>query len=226
MDFNFFGRKTHIKIEYVIIGAVMLSVAAIITGYKLITRDQGIIIEAGPDGWEEIGEGGNGDAEDAGKKDEIKVYVVGCVNKPGVVTLNRGQIIEDAIIAAGGATGEADIENINLAFSLNYNLMLKIRAKREGSSLNGSFSAGVGALIVQDSGGAVVEEPSEIGRININSATVKELDTLPGIGEATATDIVIYREQHGAFDKIEDIMNVPGIKEAKFEAIKEYIVAD
>lgn len=226
MDIIFFGRKTHIKIEYVIIGAVLLSIAAIITGYKLITRDQGIIIEADSSGREEISEGGNGDVEDAGKKDEIKVYVVGCVNKPGVVTLNRGQIIEDAIIAAGGATGEADIENINLAFSLNYNLMLKIRAKGEGSPSNGSFSAGVGAVIVQDSGGSVVEEPSEIGRININSATVKELDTLPGIGEATATDIVIYREQHGAFDKIEDIMKVPGIKEAKFEAIKEYIVAD
>lgn len=69
--------------------------------------------------------------------EEIKVYVVGEVNKPGVVTLRKGQIIEDAIKAAGGPTNKADIENINLAFELQENVMLKILPKVDTTAVNG-----------------------------------------------------------------------------------------
>lgn len=225
MDFNFFGIKLHIRSKFIVIGVVLLAAAAIIIGYKLITKDQGIIIDAGTDSQGEISVNIKTDGEESGEKDEIKVYVVGCVNDPGVVTINRGQIIQDAIEAAGGATSEADIYNINMAFVLNYNLMLRIYAKDEMHA-GGNPNAGSGADVIQSSGGSLVDPVAEDGKININSASVQELDTLPGIGEATATDIVIYREQQGAFDKIEDIMNVSGIKEAKFEAIKEYIIVD
>lgn len=68
------------------------------------------------------------------EKEEIKVYVTGCVNKPGVITLEKGQLIDDAIKAAGGATKEADLENINLAYELKENLMLRIKSKPTASN--------------------------------------------------------------------------------------------
>lgn len=128
--------------------------------------------------------------EEAEEVPKIKVYVVGCVNKPGVVTLEKGQVIDDAIKAAGGATGEADLENINLAYELKDNTMLRIKSKSEAqgdpasqspasSASNASKSqapakpaqqkaeaaqsgrANSGADIINDSLGAVVADEKE-----------------------------------------------------------------
>lgn len=236
MNFSLFGVKVQIKKEYVVVGAAILVVAIMLIGYNLIKKDRGIIIDAkaNPNGGVNVQVGADDKGHEGGKDagmdddepDEIKVYVTGCVNNPGVVTLLRGQILEDAVIAAGGATDEADIENINLAYILNYNMMIKIRSIHEKIELEGSNAAGMGVLLVKNSGGAVVAEPTESKKININTASVTELDTLPGIGEATAEAIVKYREQKGVFKKIEDIMNIPGIKEAKFESIKDFITVN
>ncbi|HOQ06256.1 MAG TPA: helix-hairpin-helix domain-containing protein [Clostridiales bacterium] len=172
---------------------------------------------AGPDG---------GSAEN---KDEIKVYVVGCVKNPGIVTLTKGQMICDAVREAGGLTEDADADNINMVYSLNENVMLVIKSKNENNA------AGEGALVRSDSGpGAEVigsGDDTPAGRngikpVNINTAGIDELDTLPGIGEAKARDIIAYREKHGRFNRIEDIMKVPGIKQNRFESIKDYITVD
>jgi competence protein ComEA len=73
---------------------------------------------------------------------EIKVYVVGCVNKPGVVTIKKGQVIDEAIKMAGGATKEADLENINLAYIINENTMLRIKSKASNIAVNETISKG------------------------------------------------------------------------------------
>lgn len=168
--------------------------------------------------------------------DKIKVYVVGEVKNPSVVTLEKGQIIEEAILLAGGVTENADIENINLAYILTENVMLQIKAKKdiEENTLqdeeleepaNEMF---VGMNIVSDSGGAVIGESSSSLslKININSASKEQLSTLPGIGPATANNIIAFREEMGKFDKIEDIMNVSGIGDAKFRKLKDFITVD
>lgn len=175
------------------------------------------------------------------EEEGIKVYIVGCVKKPGIVTLKKGQIINDAIAAAGGATQDADLDNINLAFKLSDNVMLKIRSKKENilteppktgqNAPNNSSSKGnTGIKVVADSGGAVVDDTNtggkNGGKININSASIDELDTLPGVGKETAKDIIAYREKSGKYKTISDIMKVPGIKQNKFDKLKDYINAN
>ncbi len=165
----------------------------------------------------------------ANEEGKIKVYVVGCVRKPGIVTLLKGSMICDAVSEAGGLTEEADRDNINMVYSLNENVMLYIKSKKDESD-----GLGKGAVIVSDSGkGAEVigkgDDPAGADRnvlVNINTAGVDELDTLPGIGEATARDIIAYRDKYGGFGVIEDIMKVPRIKDNRFESIRDYITVE
>jgi competence protein ComEA helix-hairpin-helix repeat region len=167
-------------------------------------------------------------------KEEIKIYVTGCVKNPGIVTILKGQLIDDAIKLAGGVTKDADMSNINLVYKLEDNTMLYIKSAKEttqavqGTSNEGG--AGKGVKLVIDSGGAVVNEGQKSsksnGKIDINKASLDELDTLPGIGEATAQDIISYREDNGPFKTIQDIMKVPRIKESRFEKIKDFITVD
>lgn len=169
----------------------------------------------------------SGYSKQAVKPDEIKIYVVGCVNKPGIVSLNKGQIVDEAIQAAGGFTAEADRENVNLAYVLRENVMLRIKSQAETQQEKTTAKEPAGMEIISDSGGTIVAgETAEKGagqKINLNTATAGELDTLPGIGAATAQDIIQYRESHGGFKDIEEIMQVPRIKESRFNAIKDFI---
>lgn len=143
----------------------------------------------------------------------IWVYVVGEVKQPGVYALSSGAMVSEAIEAAGGFTEQGDTEAINLVAILGENTMIKIPAK-------GERIADSTWLI---SGSTSDQTAQSAGKININTASQEELCTLSGIGENTAKKIISYRESKGPFQTIEDIMNVPGIKESKFEAIKEDI---
>jgi competence protein ComEA len=144
------------------------------------------------------------------KPKEIKVYVTGLVKSPGVYTMKDGDRIDDAIKLAGGALEGADLSNINLAEKVKDEQMIKIPKVGEDNSSTGE----IGDVKKAD------------GKININKATKEELDTLPGIGEVTAQRIIDFREQHGNFQKIEDIMNVSRIGPKLFEQIKDKITVD
>ncbi|WKV08777.1 helix-hairpin-helix domain-containing protein [Thermoanaerobacterium sp. CMT5567-10] len=144
------------------------------------------------------------------KPKEIKVYVTGLVKSPGVYTMKDGDRIDDAIKLAGGALEGADLSNINLAEKVKDEQMIKIPKVGEDSSSTGGIS----------------DVKKADGKININKATKEELDTLPGIGEVTAQRIIDFREQHGNFQKIEDIMNVSRIGPKLFEQIKDKITVD
>ncbi len=143
----------------------------------------------------------------------IRVYVTGAVQQRAVYVLPRGSIVEDALEAAGGALDDADLTRINLALELQDQQHVHVPLEGEVSpppAISGGVSAG---------------ERVTGGVVNINTASAKELETLPGVGEVTARRIIDYREAHGPFETIEDIQNVPGIGEKTFEGIKEMITA-
>lgn len=244
MSLNVMGLEINIRKELFVVIVLCLCIAVGLAGYGISRSNQKIIVEAGEgDGEENIDdaagqvkendtvpavETGEADDEIAGKtEDEIKVYIVGCVKNPGVVTLKKGQLIDDAVKAAGGVTSDADLNGINLVYKLNENVMLYIRSKKESEPIRENGEAGKAVKVVSDSGGVVIggDEPEKnaSSKININTASASELDTLPGIGEATAKDIIEYREKNGPFKSVKDIMKVPRIKESRFNSIKDFI---
>lgn len=149
----------------------------------------------------------------------IIVYICGAVKTSKVVTLKENSRICDAIDAAGGLTNDADLTTINLAYILEDGEKIYIPKKGENienlSSLNSNN---------QDSSYSSYSSSNfKNNKININKATQTELETIPGIGPSTALKILDYREKNGKFLSIEDIKNVSGIGEAKYEKIKNYI---
>jgi competence protein ComEA len=141
----------------------------------------------------------------------LRVYISGAVRRPDVYLLPSGSIVKEALAAAGGPTDEADLDRLNLAMELRD--QQQVYVPRRGEAVPAVVPPG-GA----DPGGA-----SAGGPININTATIEELDALPGVGPAIAGRIVDYREAYGPFTTIEEITNVRGIGPATFEEIKERI---
>ena len=149
------------------------------------------------------------------KSEETKivffVHVCGQVKNPGVYQLEEGARIYDAIQLAGGLTEEACEEAVNLAEKVIDGEQIWIPDKAEAEKM-GSVN------------GNLKEKQTESGLVDLNTATKEQLMTLTGIGEARAKDILAYREEYGRFQTIEDIMKVPGIKDAAFAKIKDEIV--
>lgn len=141
--------------------------------------------------------------------DRIGVYISGEVKNTGVYYLKKGSRITDLINICGGLTEEADVSKINPAQKLNDSDKIIIPKKEENLNTESIEDTNESDINVQE-------------KININTATKDELTSLNGIGEATANKIINYRNKN-KFREIEDIMNVPGIGEAKFSNIKDYI---
>jgi competence protein ComEA len=128
----------------------------------------------------------------------ITVYISGAVATPGVYTLPDGSRIDEAVKAAGGVLDGAEMATINLAKPLVDGEQINVPGVPNTTHVNA-------------------------GRVNINVATVTELETLPGIGPSAAQSIVDYRLENGLFQSIEDIQKVPGIGPATFDGIKDFI---
>ena len=152
------------------------------------------------------------------EQEMITVHITGEVNYPGVVVLKRGDRVVDAIEAAGGEKPEADLNKLNLAYVLNDGEKIYVPNKNENSE-NIEYITSKISEITSDANSRATT------KININSATEQELIELPGIGEATAKKIISYRQENGKFKNIEELKNVPGIGNSKFENIKELISA-
>lgn len=146
----------------------------------------------------------------------ILVDVRGAVNKPGVYALAVGSRVQDALALAGDVLATADTRNLNLARKLNDGeqvyvpLQGEVIATPPPAAKSGSTQA------------TTLKAPT--GKVNINTASLAELDTLPGIGASLGQRIIDYRTQNGDFKKIEDLKKVRGIGDALFEQIKELIV--
>lgn len=151
------------------------------------------------------------------------VEVGGAVNKPGVYQIETGSRVLDAIRAAGGCLAEADTASTNLAALLTDGMRIAIPFKATPVA---TIPAGVRSEpvvipdIATDTPTAV---PTSSGLININTATQAELETLPRIGPATAQKIIAYREQHGPFQTIEELLDVSGIGPVTLADIRELI---
>lgn len=153
-------------------------------------------------------------AEQAAQAKLLKVYVSGAVQRPGIYDLPAGSRATDAVAKAGGFTELANMEKVNLAKKL-----------KDGSQVNvPSLSAARRKALPKssdtdtvNSSGTTVPE-----KVNINTADAEQLDTLPGVGRATAQKIIDYRSSH-PFTKIEDLKQVSGIGEAKFAQMQDRV---
>lgn len=149
----------------------------------------------------------------------IFVYVCGAVKHPGVYELPKGSRVFEAVDEAGGLAGEADGTHTNLAAPLVDGQQVTIYTKEETAGIQGTAGAEEG----QEGdlpGGATV---TGAVKVNINTASSLELQTLNGVGASRAADIIAYREANGPFATIEDIMKVPGIKTSLFNRFKDCI---
>lgn len=136
------------------------------------------------------------------------VHVVGAVRRPGLYRLANGARIADALRRAGGATRRADLTLVNLAAPVSDGTQVVV-PRRVSAAEAGGGEAGDAA--------------ASAGPVHLNTATVDQLDELPGVGPVTAQKIVDWREQHGAFSSVDDLDAIPGIGPARLEQLRELV---
>ena len=136
----------------------------------------------------------------------IRVYVSGAVKKPDVYSLPPGSIVKDALSAAGGPAEDADLDRINLAARVNDGMQVHFPRKGEPAAAPGSPGAAPAS-----------------GPLDVNTATLEQLDALPGVGPAIAQRIIDYRAEHGPFTAVDQLKDVKGVGDALFEKIKDLV---
>lgn len=157
----------------------------------------------------------------------IKIYIKGEIEKPGLYEIGADVRLTELIDIAGGATENADLERLNLAAILTDGTTVVIPTVGSNEEIDPMIAIS-SQTDYQTKSDKKTASPDKItsGTININNADASELMRLPGIGEATAQKIISYREKNGNFLSVEEIMNVPGIGEKKFETIKPYLAVE
>lgn len=201
---------------------IILALFCILSSFYLYGRNkskvfkdeymQNIFVEENEEG-NKISE--NGSTETFGENivnnttNKITVEIKGEVKNPDVYEIDDGSIIRDLINMAGGLTEEANIDGINRAEKIKANQLIVIPNKDNENNNIGSSSVSTGV--------------SSDGIININTATISELQNITGVGEVKAQSIINYREKNGGFKSIEEIKNVDGIGDKTFEKIKDQI---
>lgn len=152
-------------------------------------------------------------------KKMITIFVSGEVNKPGIVTLESGNRLADAVEKLDGPTKDAELNKVNMA--------LKVEDEKHYiiPKIGEDIKSDEDIISNEDTNLSKMDKENENknNKININTATVQELDTLPGIGEATANKIVQYRQENKSFKSLEEVKNVNGIGDKKFDNIKDFI---
>ncbi len=144
------------------------------------------------------------------------VHICGAVAAPGVYEMPEGSRVYQAVEAAGGFLSQADEGYLNLAAPVHDGMKITVYTREEAKTAPApeALSEGLSGKVEGKESGA---------KVNINTAGKEELMTLKGIGESRAEDIIAYRKKLGAFSEIEEIMQVPGIKDGAFQKIKEQI---
>lgn len=142
---------------------------------------------------------------------DVVAHVAGRVRRPGIVVLRSGDRVADAVQAAGGALPRVDLASLNLARLVVDGEQILVGV---GPPASGAGSTGAGPL-----GGTGSGTGTGAGKINLNTATAAELEELPGVGPVTASSIIAFREEHGAFTSVEELLDVSGIGEATLAEI-------
>lgn len=148
-------------------------------------------------------------------KARVVVDVVGAVRQPGLYRLSEGSRIADAVTRAGGATPKADLAQVNLAAPLADGEQIVVpRRGAPGAAGSSAGPAGAGGA-----GGGAPAAP-----VQLSTATLEQLDTLPGVGPVTAQKILDYRTKHGAFHSVDELDAVPGIGPKRLEQLRDVVV--
>ena len=143
----------------------------------------------------------------------LVVHVAGAVRRPGVYRLHAGARVATAVRAAGGATGRADLDALNLASKIDDGRQIVVPRRAPGDAAAGGGAPGT----VATAPGA--PQPP----VDLNTATLEQLDTLDGVGPATAQKILAYRQEHGGFRSVEELGEVSGIGEKRLAALRERV---
>ena len=202
----------------VLLGAVLIVIALVVFGTfwnvvttahkdpSFVNNDSGDIV---------VSQSENSEYADTNEAQSstLFVHIAGSVNNPGLYELPQGSRVSDAVTAAGGMSKDANTSSVNLARQLTDGEQIIVGSTEDTqtASENGSSHSSNSS------------EGANQGKININTASAEELMSLDGVGEATADKIIAYRQEHGSFSSIEEIKEVSGIGEKKFEAMKDAI---
>lgn len=195
MDLSALSRRRAIA------GALLLIAALFLAGRYLAgagSAQEGRSVAAAPAG-----------ALSAEARPRLVVHVVGAVRRPGLYRLTDGARIADALRRAGGATRRADLSLVNLAAPVSDGTQVVVPRRAPPVS--------------EGSAGESQGPASASGPVHLNTATVEQLDELPGVGPVTAQKIVDYREQHGAFSSVDDLDAIPGIGPARLEQLRDLV---
>lgn len=144
------------------------------------------------------------------------VDMKGAIRKPGIYKMNAGERVSDAVVRAGGLTGKADENKINLAQKVVDEMVIFVPEKGEKIPAEVAAVSGTASAVQKSAS----ETPGGGGQININTADEQALQNMTGIGPAKAKAIIQYREQHGPFKTVDDLNNVSGIGDKSLEKIR------
>lgn len=211
------NKKTIIFISIIIV-CVIGTYYLFIKEKGYIGNDSNLIISNGIEK-----EAKENDTKDIEEKNKIVVYIAGAIKNEGVYELEENSRITDIIEKAGGLTDDANINNINLAYILQDGVKVYIPKDNDKNEIKDETNI----YVSKENGESNIDNGTSVetknSKININTATQTELETLPGIGPSTATKIINYRKENGKFNSIEELKKVSGIGDSKYNKIKEMI---
>jgi competence protein ComEA len=180
----------------VLAGAVLLAAVLLVAGRQL--AGAGATSSARPVAERPL------ESVEAAAPAALVVHVVGAVHRPGLYRLREGSRIADAVKRAGGATKRADLSLVNLAAPIADGVQVVVPRRMTAAATTGAGPA---------------QAPA--GPVHLNTATLEQLDELPGVGPSTAQKILDFRQEHGAFTSVDELDAVPGIGPARLEQLRE-----
>ena len=149
------------------------------------------------------------------------VHVAGAVRRPGVYRMAPGERVDDAVRRAGGATSKADLGAVNLAAKVEDGRQVLVPERVEAPSGGAAAAPGPASSAAPSAGAAGATPPG--GLIDLNTATLEQLDTHAGVGPATAQKIIDFRTEHGGFGSVDELAQVPGIGEKRLASLREQV---
>ncbi|MBM3146811.1 MAG: helix-hairpin-helix domain-containing protein [Actinobacteria bacterium] len=208
-----FSRKQ--LLVYVALGIIVVAVGArflLSSGSNAEGQQAGVVLAASPEAPSPSPPGTPTPAE-------VVVDVCGAVVRPGVYRLSPEARVCDAVDLAGGATAKAELSAVNLAARLvdGQQIVIPEKGAPAGAGVTAATSDGGGA------GGTDAVGDGSTALVNLNTATLEQLDALSGVGPATAQKIIDFREANGGFSSVEQLLDVSGIGDAKFAALKDLV---
>lgn len=193
----------------------VIGLAVLVLGARWLAADSpsaGAVVPGGIGSGERAGQGGvPAPPPVEAPPRAATVHVAGAVRRPGVYRLAADARVKDAVRRAGGATAKADVNAVNLAALVQDGVQVVVPRRAPAGGAGGVVAGGAAAL--------------PAAPVNLNSATLEELQTLDGVGPVTAAAILEYRTQNGGFRSVEDLGQVPGIGPKTLEALRDKVVA-